>query len=207
MRWRKANYVTVTSLYILYHMQQIIPSLLFVYGLRFMVASCWQKKPFFCPCSHSVSPVSHPHFSHTHLPFAVSFSACSLCDETTRIPEHALGQGFVQEYKSDSWEREKVNEACQSHHLSTNETEGWEDRKRRICFHEAAVNPSLVHSGISAWGGGVSTSAGRVLLSIPLLFPGEVLSWSQRGADTDNSENSRGNSPPYPLNKSPAAVQ
>lgn len=103
--------------------------------------------------------------------------------------------------------RERVNEACQSHHLSTNETEGWEDRKRRICFHEAAVNPSLVHSGISAWGGGESTSAGRVLLSIPLLFPGEVLNWSQRGADTDNSENSRGNSPPYPLNKSPAAVQ
>lgn len=47
-------------------------------------------------------------------------------------------------------------------------------RKRRICFYEAAVNPALAHSGISARGGRDGASAGRVLLPVPSLVPGEV---------------------------------
>lgn len=112
------------------------------------------KKSLFCPFFHSVSPVSHPHFSHT-LQFPSLHALC------TAKPHAFLNMLFLQEYKSGSWEKEKESKRGLSKPSLVSE---WDrgmrrQRKRRICFHKAAVNPSLAHSGISVQGGGESTSA------------------------------------------------
>lgn len=70
-----------------------------------------------------------------------------------------FGSGFLRRSikKSDSWERERKRESkrglSESSLVSKWNRGMRRQRKRRICFHKAAVNPSLAHSGISAQGG------------------------------------------------------